>query len=125
MQKLLIDTDVIVDYLRTQSGTIIEIVKLQEADKAEIYISTVTILELVSGKTGDKDIEKIKQLLETFISVPLDQRLAEFSGRQRRNLSNTLSLSDLIIGSTAVWLKAKLVTRNMKHFDQIPGLKFY
>ena|SRR3989344_4846212 len=125
MQKLVLDTDIVVDYLRTGSGVIVEAVELQNDDKAEIYVSTITILELVSGRTGDQDIEKVKEFLRSFNIVVLHGELAEFVGRKRRELPKSLSLSDLIIGGTALWLGAKLVTRNKKHFEQIPGLKFW
>lgn len=125
MVKLVLDTDVIVDLLRTGDGVLVEIESLLNEGRAEAYISAVTMLEIRAGENTWEQEKLLEDILENIEIVSIDKQLAEFLGRMKRKLKGSMTLADLMIGGTSQRLKAKLVTRNKKHFESIVGIKFY
>ncbi|KKU57266.1 MAG: hypothetical protein UX80_C0021G0016 [Candidatus Amesbacteria bacterium GW2011_GWA2_47_11b] len=57
--------------------------------------------------------------------VTVDKELAKYLGNLRKGIRTPVSVPDLIIGGSAVFLGAEVATRNKKHFKLIPGIKFY
>ena len=127
MKKVLVDTDIIIDFLRTNEGVFLTLLKLQEQGSFTLYISSITVMELFVGTSSQKpaQFKQLKELISSLRVVPLDTNLAQFTGELKRGKKWTILTSDLIIASTALWLKAELATRNKKHFAAIPGLKFF
>lgn len=127
MKKILVDTDVIIDFLRTNKGLFLNLLELQEQGSLTLYISSVTVMELFVGTSSQKpdQSQQLKELIDSLRVVPLDARLAQFTGELKRGKKWTILTSDLIVSATALWLKAQLATRNQKHFAGIPGLKFF
>jgi predicted nucleic acid-binding protein len=115
--KLLIDTDIVIDYLNTGLlRTIFE-------DRGfEVYYSIVTKKELLS-KPGLKETERQAVLftLRRHRIIPLDGRITgTYSDLRRRYPS--LEKEDALIAATALVKKLPLVTRNVKHYKNIQGL---
>ncbi|MEK6897357.1 MAG: PIN domain-containing protein, partial [Nanoarchaeota archaeon] len=109
MVKLVLDTDVIVDLLRTGDGVLVEIESLLNEGRAEAYISAVTMLEIRAGENTWEQEKLLEDILENIEIVSIDKQLAEFLGRMKRKLKGSMTLADLMIGGTAQRLKAKLV----------------
>ncbi len=124
MTKVLIDSDVIIDYLRTGGGGLVKLVEAQRDGKVELYLSAVTVLELFAGKSSKAVVGKLKELIEGFIVIPLGTELAEFAGQTKRDHTTDAALADLIVGATSVSIGAKMATRNKKHYQGIPKLRF-
>ena len=112
MVKLVLDTDVIVDLLRTGDGVLVEIESLLNEGRVEAYISAVTMLEIRAGENTWEQEKLLEDILENIEIVSIDKQLAEFLGRMKRKLKGSMTLADLMIGGTAQRLKAKLGTRN-------------
>ena len=125
MKRILVDSDVIIDYLRIKLGLLDKLFVLQKEGTVELFISGITVIEVYSGLSADRMEKEIDQLINCFGVVDLDKNLGKKAGEIRRSLGNKVRLGDLIIGATAIALKAGLATRNKKHFEQIPGLKFW
>jgi len=115
--KLLIDTDIVIDYLNT--GLLRTIF---ENRGFEVYYSVVTKKELLS-KPGLKETERhaILFTLRRHRIIPLDDRITgTYSDLRRRYPS--LEKEDALIAATALVKKLPLVTRNVKHYKNIQGL---
>lgn len=125
MVKIVVDTDIIIDFLRNGAGDLPLLLKLQAEEKAELYLSSLTILEIFVGKSSKKRAGEIEAVINSFKIIPVDQFLARVCGEKQRDHCLSITLSDLIIGLTAVFLNAVIATRNKKHFQKIPGLKFF
>ena len=127
MKKVLIDTDIIIDFLRTNKGSFLSLLELQEQGDFILYISSITVMELFVGTSSQKpdQFKQLKELISSLLVVPFDAKLAQFTGELKRGKKLTILTSDLIIGATSLWLKTQLATRNKKHFAGIPGLKFF
>lgn len=125
MEKVVVDSDIIIDYLRTDKGLFPQLNNLQLQGKIEVYISSVTVFELFSGSSAKRDEKYIFKLLANIKVITFDTELAKFAGEERRGKKLTVPLSDFIIGITSIFLKADLATRNRDHFRGIRGIKFF
>lgn len=56
----------------------------------------------------------------------MNDEIAKIGAKLNRQLKlyNKISVSDILIGATCLFLKAKLLTANQKHFKCIPGICF-
>lgn len=125
MKNVVVDTDILIDFLRAGRGPFAELIGLQKQRQIELYLSGITVMELFAGKSSAETADNLEKFIGSFKVVPFDKKLARFSGELRRERKFAIQTTDFIIGSTALWLKAQLATRNKKHFAGIPGLKFF
>jgi len=126
MVKLVLDSDVIIDYLRTGKGALPVVLGLQEKGEAEACISTVTVMEILAGESvvGEKR-KNLDALVNELRVVSFDREVAALCADLKRGRKLQIALADLIIAATAVSLAGKLVTRNRKHFVGIEGVGFW
>lgn len=113
MPRLLLDTDVLVDHLRKGE-------RLPAVVDDAAY-STITRAELYGGRNTDERV--VDLLLSAFEEVPVDRRIAEETGRIRRRVG--LALGDAVIAATALLTGRALLTRNLRHFESVSGLRLY
>lgn len=125
MEKILIDSDIIIDFLRTGKGLLPDLLSLQKINKAVIYISSVSIFELFAGQFSKKDKTILLSLINTIEVMPFDQNIAQSAGEIKRDYKTSIALADFFIGVTSIYFGAKLATRNKEHFKGIPRLKFF
>jgi predicted nucleic acid-binding protein len=112
--QLLIDTDVLIDYLLDYPAA----VSYVEARQERLLISVVTVAELYAGIREGEERARLEQFLLAFEIIPLDLRLAVQGGLYRRDYrkSHSVRLADDLIAATATQRQAPLVTLNRKHF---------
>lgn len=113
MAEYLVDTDVLVDHLR--SGRMVPV----PPDKTAY--SSLTRAELYAGRHVDEVV--VDELLSAFREIPVDRPIAEEGGRIRR--SDGVPLADALVAATAMVTGRRLVTRNQKHFARIRGLQVH
>lgn len=124
--KYLLDTNIIVDHLRKK-----EIID-EDIIFSGVGISIITLGELIHGayKSNNRErslqkIDDIFKMMELEIINLNGEAMSEF-GRIKANLEITgerLEDFDLLIAATAIANDLTLVTRNIKHFQRIKGLK--
>lgn len=112
----LLDTDILIDFLRgrEEARTLVE----QFISATEVpYISVVTVAELLAGMRRGEE-EATEGLLGLFLKIPVSESIARSAGviLRRYVKSHGLELGDAIIGATALATGAVLVTRNLKHY---------
>lgn len=122
MKRVLIDTDILIDFLRKSEEAKKLIVAIINEDILGL-ISVITEAELFSGsECSDPGKRKaVEELLLLMNKVEVDSDIAKKAGEFRREYHTPLL--DSLIAATAVTLKAVLCTRNTKHFRQIKELK--
>jgi predicted nucleic acid-binding protein len=118
MAELLIDTDVLIDYLRAEPESVAYLEKLP----LPLSVSAVTVAELYAGVRDGRERLALDQFVRSFKIVALDEEIAVRAGILRRDYgrSHGTGLADAIIAATAEAQQASLVTLNSKH---IPMLK--
>ncbi|WP_003545069.1 type II toxin-antitoxin system VapC family toxin [Desulfotomaculum nigrificans] len=122
--KVVFDTNIIIDHLKG-SAQAREQLKNIEGGVFEGYISTVTIMELLSApKISEQRYQAIRSLLEIFEHIDVDRKIAATAGRllSKYHSSHGLEPMDALIGATALVNEAVLFTLNKKHFRFIEGL---
>lgn len=124
--KLVVDTSLLVDYLR---GGLIgdQLFDKLEEEKAELYIPTIVIYELFSGKSSDKlSVEQdINDFISRFKRIELTEEIAKKAGKLYKISGKQIGPQDYIIAASALVIEAKVLTLNTKHFEQISGLSLY
>lgn len=123
--KIVIDTSILFDYLR---GGIKWEEFLNNVEKdAELFLPTIVIFELFSGKsTADPRVaNNITDFIKFFQKVDLTEKVAKRAGELFRDVNKNLGAPDYIIAATTLELHASLLTLNTKHFRQITNLNLY
>jgi predicted nucleic acid-binding protein len=118
--KLLIDTDVLVDFLRGLPKA----VKYIKAHSEEIIISAITVAELYAG-VRDEELRQLDDFISIFDVIPVSHAIAKSGGlyKQQYHKSHGTGLADAIIAATSVIGDAELKTMNTKHFPMLKGLR--
>jgi len=119
VDKFLVDSDIIIWYLKGRDK---EVQLLEElSEKGELFTSVVTIAEIRAGLT--KDAKKIiLELKNIFKPLNISEEIAELTGEFKQKYK--LDIADMFIAATAVINKLTLVTYNKKHFS-MPQIKLY
>lgn len=120
--KLVIDSSAIIDYLR--GGIKWERFLLTIESSVDLYLPTIVIFELFSGKSSKKESDLV-DFIKHFKRIELNENIARKAGELYRDVSFILGVSDYIIAASALEIEAAVVTLNEKHFKQIPGLQIY
>ena len=111
MAELLIDTDVFIDHLRGAHRL--------EARNHRLSYSVITRAELFAGQHVDEAL--VAQLLAPCQEIRVDRAIAERAGRIRR--ATGTRMLDALIAATALMHNLVLVTRNVRHFANVPDLQ--
>jgi len=116
--RLLIDTDVLVDYLRGQDDS----ASFLEARSETLLVSAITVAELFAGVREGQERTALNTFLSAFEVVPVTAPIAQRGGLLRRDFgkSHGAGLADALIAATAQETGARLVTLNAKHFPMVP-----
>jgi predicted nucleic acid-binding protein len=110
MAELLVDTDVIVDHLRSGEGPI---------PPPGTFDSAITRAELFAGRHADG--AGLRRVLAPMGELPVDRSVAELGGRVRRE--SGVALPDALIAATAISHGLALHTRKRRHFERVPRLR--
>jgi predicted nucleic acid-binding protein len=121
MAERLLDTDVLIDYLRGRP----EAVTYLEGLTNTLAISAITVAELYAGVRDGAERAKLDSFLAVFDIVPVEQEIAIKGGLYRRDYSKShnIGLADALIAATAELSQATLVTLNTKHFPMLSDLE--
>jgi predicted nucleic acid-binding protein len=116
-ERLLIDTDVLVEYLRGRS----EAVEYLEGLTSDLYISVISAAELFAGVRDNEEEKSLKQLLLAFAILPVTEKTARLGGLYRRDYggSHGTGLADALIAATSEENGADLATFNRRHFPMV------
>lgn len=118
--RYLIDTDVLIEYLRGSD----QAAEFLEQLEGELLISALTVAELFSGARGSDELDALDQFMRAFEVVPVDEPLARGWGqlRQEYHASHGVGLSDALIAASAGDREAELVTFNRRHYPMVEDL---
>ena len=119
----LIDTSVLIDYLRGHEGA----AELLEGERAAapLHASEITRLEVLAGMRAAEETAT-RSLLSSLIWHPVDPDVAEDAGALgRRWLPSHRGIdgADLAIAATAIRCGARLLTCNVRHFPMFADLR--
>jgi tRNA(fMet)-specific endonuclease VapC len=124
---ILLDTNVIVHYLKGDPAIV---VRVKGAPRGELAIPAVVVYELEYGTLRSKLPARRRRELEAGLEhiqhVPFDSAAAMIAASIRVELEqqgSTIGPLDILIAGTAVSRGAALVTNNATEFSRVPGLR--
>ena len=117
MAGLLVDTDVLIEYLRGREKAI----EYLESLASDLNISVISVAELFAGIREDEEERNLQQFLLAFTVLPVTEKVARRGGLYRREYtrSHGTGLADALIAATAGELSLSLVTFNRRHFPMV------
>lgn len=123
--ELVCDTSILIDKLRggKKWDEFVESVE----DDVNLYLPTIVVFELYSGKSTKSavEVEKLNKVTKHFERVDLSEQIAVRAGGIYRDGVKDLQVPDYVIAATALELGAEVVTLNRKHFEKVPGVKIF
>ena len=125
-RRILIDTSIIIDYLRKVNKSKTLFWKL--VNQYDCLISSVTVFELYSGAKSIEHTKDIKTVLSFLYMVSFDSTQAKLSVEIFQTLkqqNNLIEFRDIFIASCAISKKVSLVIFNEKHFVRVDALNIY
>lgn len=119
--SILVDTDVLVDFLRGYNKAVTFVDKYA----SQIILSPIVVAELYAGAKGNDEISVLDDFISLFRVMPLTSEIAKLGGLYKRDFgkSHGIGLADAIIAATTTSEKANLKTLNVKHYPMFSGLK--
>jgi tRNA(fMet)-specific endonuclease VapC len=123
----LLDTDTCIDVLRQRPGMI---QRLRQFAPTDCAVSMVTVYELFCGlakaQHPDEEREKVQRFVSAVMELPLDRAAAEHAANVRAELERqgtVIGPYDLLIAGQAMAGGLTLVTKNVREFQRVNGLK--
>jgi tRNA(fMet)-specific endonuclease VapC len=131
----LLDTDTLT-HLYAGQPNVVE--RLRAVDDPDVGITIITKVEVLRGRIdyllkAETGVDLLKaqellfrteELLNQLLIVPISQAASEQFDRLRVTPKfRKIGRADLLIASITLANRATLVTRNLRHFRQIPGIR--
>lgn len=127
---IIIDTNVLID---AEQGRI-DFNKMSLKKNTEMFISVITISELLAGvhmaKTADERVMRaafVEHIIKNIPSLTFDEMVAktysELYAYFLKSKKSSPGIHDLQIASTAITYGYSVLTRNTEDFKKIPGVQ--
>jgi predicted nucleic acid-binding protein len=115
---MLIDTDVLIWYMRGNSNALDEL-----EHHNNFSISVVTYMELVQGMRNKQELTALRKALKSW-NCKIIYITEEISSKamfyvEQHYLSHSMQIADALIGATAVYYGVHLLTGNGKHYKVV------
>ena len=118
--KICLDTDVSIEILKNtaKASKLLDLAK-----DSEVYISTISVFELLLRETNLEAIEKLLSKTAILDFSELSARKAAEIFKDLKKNGQMISVKDLLIASTAISNSCMLATLNIRDFRNINELK--
>jgi hypothetical protein len=115
--RLLIDTDVMIEYLRGADQAVAFLETLERRPATSVLCAA----ELLAGARDEEEGNVIRQFLLAFDELAVDAEIARIGGEYRRRYmkSHGTGLADALIAATAAHYHLTLATFNARHFPML------
>ena len=130
MEKYILDTCTWIEWFQRRNGVPERVIV---AGRKNLYVSEVTLAELTFGAYNSSDFERhikepdILRLTATVLDISevFDEyaRIRCALRKVRKTLDKDIGNFDILIGATALHYDLTVVTDNVRHFEQMPGVK--
>ena len=116
-----LDTNAIIYYIKDDRA-VIEIIEGILAKNSQLYVSTISEVELFRFPgLDDEEARRIDALLGTVSIISVDSRVARWAAELGKLYG--METADSIIAATAIFTGTILLTRNIRDFKKVPALR--
>ena len=105
----------------------------KESGETEVVLSSITVIELEHGfhRANSAELARTRRdyLDAVFAAIPVEsftKEMAQSAAKvdaEAKQAGRVIPFSDLLIGATALHFDYDVGTRNVRHFQMIPGLR--
>ncbi|MCA0359922.1 MAG: PIN domain-containing protein [Armatimonadetes bacterium] len=130
MTSWLIDTDILSEILKGKDQTVAQNFKAAIAAGGEIFISSVTVYEILYGLHSRRAASQLGHFAQfLFDQIELtptrsDYRLAAKIRAELRIAGSPIGSADPLIAATALSTSSVLVTGNVRHYAAVQSVGF-
>ena len=128
--RVCLDTDVLIDYLRKPSPEIKRLMECVFEKRLNACITSINAFEIWFGAYLAPEKDELAQCTEAFLSqlevVDFDYTSSVEAGRvlaDLRKRGELIEIRDLFVGCICKVSNMPIITRNLKHYRRIHGLK--
>ena len=121
--RMVVDTSIFIEFLRAKDKKKTTLYSIDS--KVQIYISSVTLYELLMGATNEDKVNDIKVLTEDLIVLPFEENVSRKAAEIYhilRSENKLIEFRDIFIAATCIVYNLPLKTLNFKHFERIKNL---
>jgi tRNA(fMet)-specific endonuclease VapC len=117
--KYLLDSNIIIAAIDGANSVLHD--RMELCDEDDMVTSAIAFAEVAHGSRHGKPppLEMLVEFLQDIPILPFD----EAAGRAYAELSFVRASYDRLIAAHALALQVTVVTQNMRHFADVPGLK--
>jgi len=128
VSRVIVDTDVVVDYLRGRQpgGSLYS----KWRKKAKVVLTSVVAFELLLGaklsSKRDERLSEVQSLLDQHEISSFDADAAHVAsdiGTELRKKGQTMEVRDLLNASICVARNMPMLTKNRSHYERVPALR--
>ena len=122
MEKVVLDTNILIEILKNNKQTIKIIEKIDN-----YCISEITKMELFYGALNKNELKKLNKFLSFFEIIPIEKEISQKASEliYKYAKSHNLTIPDGLIAATSIVYNFQLLTYNIKDFKYIEELKLY
>lgn len=126
MKKILIDTDILIDYSKGYDKELGELLAQQEKGTVELFLTPINIAEFFTDRhlQQSKSLMKAQEFINLFSIKEITKTDGVCAGELLRKKSMSF-LGDALIAAVCVREHMELFTRNSKHYKGVKGLLLY
>jgi predicted nucleic acid-binding protein len=123
MALTIIDTDILVDFIRADQKASSFLKTLEQS--SILAISSITRMELIVGCRNKAELKDLNKFLSRFDILPITEAISDqtIDLLEQYNLSHGLLIPEALIASTALVNTEEFVTKNQRDFRFIGGLR--
>ena len=126
MIRILVDTDVLIDFTKGHDESLGNLLSTQTKGKLILCTTPVNVAEfLTDSQLEEREKEhKAREFLSFFSTCDITKAIGILAGMYLRK-KQSIFLGDALIAACCVEGELLLATRNRRHFSSIPKLQFY
>lgn len=123
---VVLDSDVAIDHARGVSGVTDILLSLMREDRLVTTVTTIFELERgrIAGKSWDRLMNLVNRIPVLHLTPPVARRAGQLAFELDRK-GMAVAMGDLLIAALTLSQDAHLLTRNVRHFNRIPGLRLF
>lgn len=127
--KVILDTSVLVDFVRNRENAVSFIKNISE--KHEICTTDINVFDLYYGaylgKQADKNVAAVKGLLNTVLVLSTTQESMEIAAKILADLDRRgqkIEIKDVLVAGICLTNSCPIATSNKKHFERM-GVRIF